>query len=67
VRLGHAVNKARGNIGKQKISGAGATGAFWVLHDAKSTKAFSDTILQLGLPTTTVAYQLGHGAASRAA
>ena len=59
--------QALGNIGKQKIVGAGATGAFWVLNDAKFTKAFSDTILQLGLPTTTLAYQLRHGAASRAA
>ena len=61
--LDHAVIQALGSIGKQKIASAGATGAFWALNDAKFTKALSDTILQLGLPSATAAHQLRHGAA----
>jgi integrase len=67
VMLDHPVIRSLGNIWKQKIAAAGATGAFWDFSDVKFTRAFSDTILQLGLPPTTVAYQLRHGAASYAA
>ena len=67
VMLDHPVIKALGSVWRQKIAQAGPTGPFWEFSDAKFTKAFSETILQLGLPATTVAYQLRHGAASYAA
>jgi hypothetical protein len=67
LRRGLAALGAFGNIGKLGITGAGTSGASGVRSGAKFTKTFNDTMLQLGPPTATVAYQLRRGAALRAA
>jgi hypothetical protein len=67
LRLDHLFFGSYLAVDSEKLRAARTTGAFWVHDDAKFTKTFNDTILQLRLPTATVAYQLRHGAAPRAA
>jgi len=67
VLLDHPAVNALGTTWKAMISRAGASSPFWSFTETELVRSFTQAAAEVGLPASTVMYQIRHGAASHSA